>query len=74
VSNFSVTELDDVIAAGTISPVVNQIPVISKSVHRERLQENAQIFTFTLSAEDMAELDALDTTHDTGQALERTWW
>ena len=48
----------------------HDVPVISKSVHWERLMENAQIFDFTLSAGDMAELDALDQTHGTDQALE----
>ncbi len=137
VSNFSAHELEDVIAAGTIPPAVNQVqfspleyrcalldacrrrnvaveaysplgtgrhlsdetvnrvakragrtpaqvllrwclqhdlPVIPKSVHRERIAENAQIFDFTLSDQDMAELDALDQTGGTGRALERTWW
>jgi diketogulonate reductase-like aldo/keto reductase len=137
VSNFSATELAEVIAAGTTPPVVNQVqfsslqyrralldacrrrsvaleaysplgtgrhlsnetvnrvaqrvgrtpaqvllrwcvqhdlPVISKSTHRERIQENAQIFDFALSNEDMVELDALDHTHGTDRALERKWW
>jgi diketogulonate reductase-like aldo/keto reductase len=137
VSNFSVGQLDEVIAAGTIPPVVNQVqfsareyrrglldacqrrgivleaysplgtgrhlsdrtvnevaqrvgrtpalvllrwclqhdvPVISKSTHRERIQENAEIFDFVLSSEDMAELDALDGTNGTDRALEETWW
>jgi diketogulonate reductase-like aldo/keto reductase len=52
----------------------HDVPVISKSVHRERLLQNAQIFDFALSAADMAELDALDRTHGTDQALERKWW
>ena len=137
VSNFSVSELDGVIAAGTIAPAVNQVqfspleyrralldacrrhgvaleaysplgtgrnlsnktvasvaqrvgrtpaqvllrwclqhglPVISKSIHRERILQNAQIFDFALSDEDMAELDALDQTNGTDRALEGKWW
>ena len=42
--------------------------------HRDRIAENAQIFDFTLSDEDMADLDALDRTGGTGEALERKWW
>jgi diketogulonate reductase-like aldo/keto reductase len=137
VSNFSATELDQVIAAGTVRPAVNQvefnpvhyrsglldacleqgvaleaysplgtgrhladktvrrvaehagrttaqvllrwcvqhgIPVIPKSTHRERIEANAQIFDFALSGEDMAALDALDTTGGTERALEHAWW
>jgi diketogulonate reductase-like aldo/keto reductase len=137
VSNFSASELEDVMAAGTIPPAVNQaqfsplryrralleagrqhgvaleaysplgtgqhlshetvnriaqrlgqtpaqvllrwclqhdVPVISKSTHRERIRENAQIFDFALSNEDMAALDALDQTNGTHRALERKWW
>jgi len=54
--------------------VQREIPVIPKSTHRERIEENAQIFDFELSAEDMAELDALDRTGGTDRALERRWW
>jgi diketogulonate reductase-like aldo/keto reductase len=50
------------------------IPVIPKSVHRERIAENAQLFGFRLSEEDIAELDALDRTGGTDRALERNWW
>jgi 2,5-diketo-D-gluconate reductase A len=137
VSNFSVAELEQVIAAASIAPTVNQVqfspfeyrralleacrdhqvaleaysplgtgrhlsdeavsriaerlgrtpaqvllrwcvqhevPVISKSTHRERIEENGRIFDFALSEEDMAELDALDQTGGTDQALERKWW
>jgi len=137
VSNFSARELDEVMAAGTIPPAVNQVqfsalqfrralldacrrrnvaleaysplgtgrhlsnetvnrvaqrvgrtaaqvllrwclqhdlPVISKSTHRNRIGENAQIFDFALSEEEMAELDTLDQTNGTDRALERRWW
>jgi diketogulonate reductase-like aldo/keto reductase len=137
VSNFSVSELDEVIAAGTSRPVVNQVqfsaaeyrrglldacrarkialeaysplgtgrhlsnktvsrvaervgrtpaqvllrwclqrdvPVIPKSTHRDRIAENAQVFDFTLSEEDMTELDELDGTGGTDRALESRWW
>jgi diketogulonate reductase-like aldo/keto reductase len=137
VSNFSAADLDQVAAAGTVVPAVNQIqfspvwyrralleacarlgvaaeaysplgtgrhlshpavarvaqragrtpaqvllrwcvqhglPVIPKSTHRDRIAENAQIFDFTLSPQDMAELDGLDKTRGTSRALEHTWW
>jgi diketogulonate reductase-like aldo/keto reductase len=54
--------------------VQRELPTVAKSTHRERLEENAQIFDFELSDEDMAELDALDTTGGTDRALERKWW
>ena len=137
VSNFSVADLKQVVAAGTVVPAANQvqlspvwyrralldacerlgiaaeaysplgtgrhlsvktvrqvaervsrtpaqvllrwclqrgIPVIPKSTHRERIAENAQVFDFSLSETDMAELDALDRTRGTDRALERGWW
>jgi diketogulonate reductase-like aldo/keto reductase len=137
VSNFSVSELDEVIAAGASVPVVNQVgfsaleyrrglldacrergvaleaysplgtgqhlsneavsqianrvghtpaqvllrwclqhdvPVIPKSTHRDRIAGNAQVFDFTLSEQDMTELDALDQTDGTDRALEDKWW
>jgi 2,5-diketo-D-gluconate reductase A len=137
VSNFSAADLDQVIAAGGVTPAANQIqfsaveyrrrlldacrghgivpeaysplgtgrhlknrqvteiaertgrtaaqvllrwclqhgvPVIPKSTHRERIAENAAIFDFTLSEQDMAALDALDTSHGTDRALENPWW
>jgi 2,5-diketo-D-gluconate reductase A len=54
--------------------VQRELIVLAKSTHRERLEENSQIFDFALSDEDMAELDALDETGGTGNALERKWW
>jgi 2,5-diketo-D-gluconate reductase A len=54
--------------------VQRNIPTISKSTHRERIEENAQIFDFELSDEDIAALDALDETGGTDRALERKWW
>jgi 2,5-diketo-D-gluconate reductase A len=137
VSNYSVSELDEVLSAARIPPVVNQVEfspfayrrrlleaceqhnvaleaysplgtgrhladervrriaervgrtpaqvllrwcvqrdlvVVAKSTHRERIEENAQIFDFALSDEDMAALDALDETGGTERALERPWW
>jgi diketogulonate reductase-like aldo/keto reductase len=50
------------------------IPVITKSTHRDRIAENAHIFDFELPANDMAELDALDQSGKTREALERKWW
>jgi len=50
------------------------IPVLPKSTHRERIEENGRIFDFSLSSEDMAELDALDGTDGTDRAREGRWW
>jgi diketogulonate reductase-like aldo/keto reductase len=54
--------------------VQRELVVIPKSTHRERIEENAQIFDFSLSDEDIAALDALDETGGTDSALERKWW
>ena len=54
--------------------VQRELVVIPKSTHRERIEENAAIFDFTLADADMAELDALDETGGTERALESPWW
>jgi 2,5-diketo-D-gluconate reductase A len=137
VSNFGVTELEEVMTGATVAPVVDQVElspfgyrraliadgtqrglafeaysplgtgshlgdetvkriasdigrtpaqvllrwciqhdliVLPKSTHRERIKENAEIFDFVLSDEDMARLDALDRTGGTDKAQEDTWW
>ena len=48
--------------------------VITKSTHRDRIEENADVFDFTLSDEVMVVLDALDETEGTDRALESNWW
>ena len=48
--------------------------VLPKSTHRERIEQNAQVFDFDLTQEDMDALDALDRTGGTAEARERKWW
>jgi diketogulonate reductase-like aldo/keto reductase len=50
------------------------VPVLAKSTHRERIEEDARIFDFELSDEDVARLDGLDHTGGTDRARERKWW
>jgi 2,5-diketo-D-gluconate reductase A len=54
--------------------VQRNLIVLAKSTHRDRIAENAQIFDFTLSEQDMAELDALDRSHGTDRARDGRWW
>lgn len=51
-----------------------KLVVLPKSTHRQRIEENTQVFDFTLSDKNMAALDALDQTAGTDQARERKWW
>jgi 2,5-diketo-D-gluconate reductase A len=48
--------------------------VIPKSAHRERIEENGLIFDFSLTDQDMADLDACDRTGGTATAVEFPWW
>lgn len=48
--------------------------VLPKSTHRDRLRQNADVFDFELSVDEMTALDSLDRTGGTDRALERTWW
>jgi 2,5-diketo-D-gluconate reductase A len=50
------------------------VPAVSKSTHRDRIEENARVFDFSLSPADMAELNSLDRSARTDRALERPWW
>jgi 2,5-diketo-D-gluconate reductase A len=50
------------------------LPVIPKSTHRERIEENGRIFDFELSPEDKEQLAALDETGGTDLAREEVWW
>jgi diketogulonate reductase-like aldo/keto reductase len=54
--------------------VQRELIVLMKSTHRDRIDENSRIFDFSLSDKDMAELDALDETGGTGEAVEGKWW
>ena len=54
--------------------IEQRVPVLAKSSHRERIQQNAEIFDFELSDSDRRELDALDHTGGTEQARESKWW
>lgn len=54
--------------------VQHNIPVITKSSHRDRIEENTRIFDFSLSHDEMTELDSLDQTEGTDRAIEQHWW
>ncbi|MHB1809393.1 MAG: aldo/keto reductase [Solirubrobacteraceae bacterium] len=48
--------------------------VLPKSTHRERIEQNAAVFDFELSDQDISALDALDETGLTAEAREQKWW
>ena len=54
--------------------VQHDFVVLSKSTHRDRIEENARIFDFVLTSDDMATLDSLDRTEGTDRAQEQKWW
>jgi 2,5-diketo-D-gluconate reductase A len=54
--------------------IERELPLLAKSTHRPRIEENSRVFDFTLSEEEMAALDALDQTGGTDRAQERKWW
>jgi 2,5-diketo-D-gluconate reductase A len=50
------------------------VPQIPKSTRRERIAENARIFDFALTGDELQELDALDRTGGTASARDDKWW
>ena len=78
-SNATVTEIADRLGRTAAQVLIRWCVqrgtvVIPKSTHRNRIEENARIFDFELSEQDMSALDALDRTGGTDRARERKWW
>jgi diketogulonate reductase-like aldo/keto reductase len=78
-SNSSVKEIADRVGHSPSQVLIrwglqHDFVVLAKSAHRERIAENAGALEFSLSEDEMAELDRLDTRSRPGAALERKWW
>ena len=54
--------------------IQRDVIVLPKSTHRDRIEDNAQVFDFTLSDDEMTALDGLDRTKGTDGAQEHKWW
>ena len=54
--------------------LLHDFAVLAKSSHRERIAENAGALEFSLSNDEMTELDRLDAGSRPGAALEQKWW
>ena len=65
---YDVPEIVEIAATHQVTPaqvairwtLQNGVTTIPKSVHEERIRENADVFGFQLSGEEMAAIDALD--------------
>lgn len=66
--------IQEVLDFDLVDVIRSTVARVAKSTHRERIEENARIFDFTLSDSDVAALDALDRTGGTHRAREDKWW
>jgi diketogulonate reductase-like aldo/keto reductase len=66
VSNFAVTDLQQVLATATVPSVVNQVQFSPCEYNKALLEACWQ--------KDLAQVDALDRTGGTDCALEHKWW
>ena len=54
--------------------IQNQIVTIPKSVTPERIRENADIFDFELTPDELRQIDALDSDKRTGPHPDQLFW